>query len=418
LSAALALLFVAATGFWQGTLEREGAPLEVEVAIAERGGALEGRFSSAQLRAVNVPLSKVAFDSPHLSWQLVGDRTTMAVDATISNEAMTGTFKDGAAMGVVKLRRAAESRFPARSEEVTFEGAGGTKLAGSILWPPGKGPFPGVVFLHGSGGEGRWASLYLAHEFARAGIAALVFDKRGVGASDGDWRTAGFEELVKDDVAAVRALRARPGIDPGRVGIHGHSQGGTIAPWVAVADPGIAFVIASAASGVSMAEAEIYSVGNSMGVPGMSPGDRALAERFVRALVATAYHGAPREELEAARRAAQGKPWMIAVPPDSSPYWSFSARIAGYDPLRYWREVRVPVLLAYGARDERVPVQPSISRITTVLRTETMYALKVFADADHGFRVRPKAGRSAWPETAVGYPSSLIDWVLRLIIRP
>jgi dipeptidyl aminopeptidase/acylaminoacyl peptidase len=388
------------------------------VAIVERGNALEGTFCAAQLRAVNIPLSKVHAGDNIIGWQLVGDSTTMVVDASVSGDALAGTFKEGPDSGVVKLRRATTSRFPARSEDVTFTGADGARLAGTILWPLGQGPFPGVVFLHGSGAEGRWASLYLAHEFARAGIAALVFDKRGVGASKGDWRTAGFEELVKDDIAAVQALRARPGIDPKRVGIHGHSQGGTITPWVAVDDPDVAFVIASAASGVTMAQAEIYSLENSIRVSTLPPEERRIARRFVRAVVASAYEGAPRDGLEAARREAQGKPWAFALPPDSSPYWSFSRRINSYDPLKYWAQVRVPVLLAYGGLDERVPVRESIARITPVLRPHANYALKVFPNADHGFRLKPKAGRFAWPQTVEGYPDSVVDWARRVVARP
>jgi pimeloyl-ACP methyl ester carboxylesterase len=403
--AALATAAVVAAGVWQGTLEREGAPLEVEVELTQRGATLEGRFSAAQLRAVHIPLSKVEFKPPRLRWQLVGDRTTMSVDATIDGDALSGTFTEGAARGSVKLRRAAASRFSARTEEISFEGADGVKLAGSILWPTGPGPFPGVVFLHGSGAEGRWASLYLAHEFARSGIAALVYDKRGVGASKGDWRTAGFEELVKDASAAVEALRARPGVKA--VGIHGHSQGGTLAPWVAASNPKVTFVIASAASGVTMAAAEIYSLDNAMKVATLPPEDRRLAERFVRALVASAYDGAPRTELEAVRREAQGKPWLIAVPDDSSPYWSFSRKIASYDPARYWRQVRVPALLVYGERDERVPMTASVSRILGSSARKPEYF--IFQDADHGLRVTPADAK--WPQNAPGYPDRLIGWV-------
>jgi alpha-beta hydrolase superfamily lysophospholipase len=133
-------------------------------------------------------------------------------------------------------------------------------LGGTIVFPVGAGPFPGIVFLHGSGAEGRWASRYLAHEFARRGVAALIYDKRGVGRSTGDWRTASFVDLVGDAVAAVEALRSQLRVASDRVGIHGHSQGGTIAPWVASKDQHVAFVVASAAGGGSMADMEILLV--------------------------------------------------------------------------------------------------------------------------------------------------------------
>ena len=79
--------------------------------------------------------------------------------------------------------------------------------------------------------------------------------------------------------------------------------------------------------------------------------------------------------------------------------------------------MRAPVLLVYGLRDERVPVQPSISRITDALRAEANYALKVFPDADHGFRVKPRPGSFSWPQTATHYPDAVVDWASRVTRR-
>lgn len=73
-------------------------------------------------------------------------------------------------------------------------------LAGRLYLPLGAGPFPAVVFTHGSGPSGRDNPRYdeEAREFVRSGIACLLYDKRGVGASTGDWRTASFEDLAGD----------------------------------------------------------------------------------------------------------------------------------------------------------------------------------------------------------------------------
>src|SRR5262249_4697610 len=152
--------------------------------------------------------------------------------------------------------------------------------------------------------------------------------KRGVGRSTGDWQTAGFAELVADAAAGVETLRARSDIAPDRVGIYGHSQGGSIAPWVASADPRVAFVVASAATGVPMAALETYSLENSLGVSRMPAGEKDLAERFVQAVVATAYDGAPRAELDRVAAEARGHPWSFDPPPPADHYWSFSRSIA------------------------------------------------------------------------------------------
>ena len=261
---------------------------------------------------VGIPFQNVRFEGSALSWALVGDATTTTFEGTVQGDALAGRFREGDATGTFRLTRGTTAATALAEEEITFAN-GPVTLSGTVIYPPGQGPFPAVVFLHGSGPEGRWASRYLANEFARRGVAALVYDKRGVGKSTGDWQKAGFEELVTDASAAIEALRGRPRIAPARVGIHGHSQGGTIAPWVATANPHVAFVVASAAPGLSMAETEIYSVSNVVRVGALPEAERKLADRFVRAVVATAFEGAPREEMEAAWREVRDRPWAFAA---------------------------------------------------------------------------------------------------------
>ncbi len=402
-------------GAWVGQWEREGSILEVEVVFARTDSGYAGSFSSAQLRVLGVPFREIRFEAPNLSWKLVGDSTTTTFEGTVTGETLTGRFREGEAVGTFRLTRGAAAS-PLDQEDVTFTN-GPVSLSGTVIYPAGPGPFPGVVFLHGSGAEGRWASRFLASEFARHGVAALIYDKRGVGSSTGDWRTAGFAELVGDASAAVEALRARPRIAPDRVGIHGHSQGGTIAPWVASENSHVAFVVASSAPGLSMADTEIYSVSNNLRVRDMAEPERQLAERYVRAIVATAFEGAPRAKLEAVWQQVRDRPWAFSPPPESAFYWSFSRRIASYDPATYWRRVTVPALLVYGEADERVPPRASAARIADAYLGSRGPRLQVmfFPGGDHTFRLPARAaGRFEWPTTVPGYPDHVIEWVLQV----
>jgi len=337
-------------------------------------------------------------------------------EGTIQGDTLAWRFQEGDAIGTFRLTRETRAVVSIQEEEVTFEN-GPVTLGGTVIYPAGTGPFPGIVFLHGSGAEGRWASRYLANALAQRGIAALIYDKRGVGISTADWREAGFAELVADAAAAVEALRSRPQIAPDRVGIHGHSQGGTIAPWVASEHPHIAFVVASAAAGMSMAEMEIYSVGNEVRVRSMVAAERQLAERYIRAIVATAYDRAPRAAVESAWREVRDRAWAFPPPPESDFYWSFSRRIASYDPLDFWRRVSAPALLVYGEGDERVPPRASAARIAETYLGSRGSRLDVvlFPDADHTFRLPPSAPEKfQWPRTVPGYPDRVIEWILQV----
>jgi pimeloyl-ACP methyl ester carboxylesterase len=163
-----------------------------------------------------------------------------------------------------------------------------------------------------------------------------------------------------------------------------------------------------------MAELETYSLGHAMGIHGLTATERPLAERYVRALVATAYEGASRSELEAVWETVRDEPWAFAPPPVSDPYWQFSRRIATYNPLDFWRRLATPALLLYGEDDERVPARRSAARIAETYKGPRLDVI-FFPLADHNYRLRQDAeGKFAWPRTAPGFPDRMIEWVLEV----
>jgi dipeptidyl aminopeptidase/acylaminoacyl peptidase len=404
-------------GTWVGQWERDGSILEVQVTFSRTASGYEGSFTSEQLRVVRIPFRRIHYEEPKVSWELVGDRTTAIFDGSVQADTLVGRFRDGDAVGTFRLTRGTSVADSFVEEEIAFAN-GAVGLSGTVILPSGAGPFPGIVFLHGSGAEGRWASRYLANAFVRHGVAALVYDKRGVGTSTGDWRAAGFAELVGDAGAAIEALRSRPRIDPDRVGVHGHSQGGTIVPAVAAANHHVSFLVASAAAGMSMAETEIYSLANAVGLHGLPEAEKRLAEAYIHAVVDVAYKGAPRSLVEKTWRDFRDRPWIFPLPTESDSYWSFSRRIASYDPLASWRQVSCPVLLVYGEEDQRVPPRASAAKIADAYLGSHGSRLDVviFPGADHTFRLPPDSPKTfQWPRTVPGYPDRVIEWALQVL---
>ncbi len=134
-------------------------------------------------------------------------------------------------------------------EEFTFVNDDVT-LAGSLYFPPGKGPHPAVVMVHGSGratrtGAGTWPFFLLDR-----GFAVLAYDKRGQGKSGGRYTLAGgghdnmphMKRRSTDIMAAVQALKRRSDIDGAQIGLMGGSQAGWVIPMVAEAGD-VAFTI-------------------------------------------------------------------------------------------------------------------------------------------------------------------------------
>ena len=149
--------------------------------------------------------------------------------------------------------------FPYESREVEIENAvQGVTLAGTLVVPEGDGPFPCAIFITGSGMQDRDETLFghkpflvLADHLARQGIASLRCDDRGVGGStEGDVAEPDSVDLATDTAAMVEWVVGQEGIDPARVGLIGHSEGGLIGPMVAAEDGRVSFLVMLAGPGV------------------------------------------------------------------------------------------------------------------------------------------------------------------------
>jgi pimeloyl-ACP methyl ester carboxylesterase len=134
-------------------------------------------------------------------------------------------------------------------------------LAGTLHRPDGE-PRAILLMVPGSGPSDRDNDVYfpaIRAGLLERGIAAASFDKRGVGESTGDWRDTDAAQQASDVAAQLACLRATPGVDPGRLGLFGHSQGGWVVLEAAAADPSVAFVVTNSGPGVTMAHQERFA---------------------------------------------------------------------------------------------------------------------------------------------------------------
>src|SRR5262245_835144 len=174
--------------------------------------------------ALDIPASRFAMDAGRVHFELVGDETTLVFEGTVAAQSIRGNWNEPGRSGEFHLTSTPDSQTQLRKEDVFFQN-GDVRLAATLLFPSANGRVPAMVFVQGSGPETRSASRFLAQYFVSRGIAALIYDKRGAGASTGDWRHSSFEDLAGDTDAAVDYLKKRPEIDSSRVGIFGSSQG-------------------------------------------------------------------------------------------------------------------------------------------------------------------------------------------------
>src|SRR5512137_282753 len=236
-------------GSWEGALEVGAIKLRIGVAItAQPGGGLSATMDSPDQGAFGMPLNDVAFADGVLRFALRRANGSFEGRLSASGTEITGTWTQGMPLPLVlkkveKLTRPSRPQepkppFPYRSEHVSITNAAGQAvLDGTLTLPEGAGPFPAVILITGSGPQNRDEEIFghkpflvLADHLSRRGIAVLRYDDRGVGKSTGNLATATSEDLAGDAWAAWQMLSARPEIDPKRIGLLGHSEGGLIAP--------------------------------------------------------------------------------------------------------------------------------------------------------------------------------------------
>ena len=125
----------------------------------------------------------------------------------------------------------------------------GIRLAGVLTLPPDSGQHPGVVLCHGFTGIKELILPYYAHRFVEAGFAALAFDYRGFGESDGPRGRLIPLEQVNDIRNAITFMEAQPEVDANRIGIWGTSFGGAHVPYVAGIDERVKAAVAQVGFG-------------------------------------------------------------------------------------------------------------------------------------------------------------------------
>ncbi len=327
---------------------------------------------------------------------------------------MTGTFV---------LKRNVATPPPYKEEEVRFRN-GDISLEGTLILPLSLGPHPAIVFTHGSGQVNREALRFMTDFFARHNIAGLIYDKRGAGASTGDWRVASFEDLAEDALAAIRLLKRRADISPKQIGLWGLSQPGWINPLAASRSKDVGFVIVVSGACTTPEYQEIKRVERTLRADGFSEDEIREAVELMKLKFKFARSGIGWKAYKAAREGAENKRWFdrggresgfVAAPASKESWsWHFWRRIDDFDPVPVWKKVQCPVLAIYGESDTITPVPESVRNLQGALKDagHTDYKIKVFPQADHGIYVWPKRGEPRhWPRFADGYLEFMANWL-------
>jgi fermentation-respiration switch protein FrsA (DUF1100 family) len=241
--------------------------------------------------------------------------------------------------------------------------SGGTRCAAWLYRPEGSGPHPCVVMAHGFSGVRENRLDAYAARFAQAGLAALVFDYRHFGASDGEPRQLlSIARQLEDWRAAMAHARSLEGIDAKRIALWGSSFSGGHVVATAAGDRDVAAVVSQApfTDGITALRANTLAQSARFTVAGLRDAVSVLLGRAPHYLAAVGPPGTL-----AVMTAPEAEPGFRAIDPPGSTWVNrVTARVmltvAGYRPYRKFGKLRMPVLVQTCDEDATTPPGPAV----------------------------------------------------------
>ncbi len=396
-------------GSWTGSLSLPGASLRIVFHIKEvAAGSYTAIMDSPDQGARGIAVSRVVWnnDSLQLDVSSIGGSYTGRLNT--DSLLFTGHWRQAGQRFPLNLNIAPKrpqtpkKPFPYREEEVTYTGkAAGVQLAATLTLPGGKGPFPAVLLITGSGPQNRNGELMghepflvLADYLTRRGIAVLRADDRGVGRSTGDFGRATTRDFAGDALAGVNFLKARPEINPKQIGLIGQSEGGLIAPMVGAESRDVAFLVLMAGPGLPGDQLLRQQARDIMKAGGSSEGairqtldlqakmfsvlkqeqDPGQAEQKMQAVVKEAARQMTAEEKSQSgfnEAAAMGQ-----IRQFTSPWFRY---FISHDPVPVLKKIKVPVLAVNGEKDLQVDAGENLAAIRKALQEGGNKKVKVKA---------------------------------------
>lgn len=312
-------------------------------------------------------------------------------------------------------------------EDVRVPSEPGVVLAGRLRLPGqhGKGPFPVVLLLAGSGPSGRGVFPLLEQRLLADGIATFDYDKRGVGDSTGTLIDT-LEQVEQDAIAAVAYLRSRPEILTNRIAIAGLSQGAIVGPTLAATDRDVAAVVMMAGIAGSRQEVVFDQMAHQLAAAGIGKEASARMIAATRTFLDAKDANRPAAEVTAARQALADALAAGGLSPDEvkaglanldSP-----VAVSGYrlDASGTLAKVRAPVLALYAEKDDIVPTPTSLPAAKAALRNNPDATVIEIPNTNHGFQQFQGeiAGKPQWTgpvASAPGVADLICRWLdLRL----
>ena len=355
-------------GSWSGKLKVGAMSLTIVLHLDQVDGNVKVSLDSPDQGAKGIPASKGYLSDDSVAVKIVSLGATYRarlkdgkLDGTFSQSGMSIPLEMSKGIAEVKRPQMPKAPYPYETEEVTFRNeADGATLSGTLTWPVGynKNQKPVMVlFVSGSGQQNRDEEvmnhkpfLVIADYLARQGIATLRYDDRATGKSvGGDVKNATTADFSRDALAGIDFLRSKKAFS--KVGILGHSEGGSIA-FMLGSQKKVDFIVSLAGPTVK--------------------GDTLLAAQSNRILSLSGQPATMTVEKYRQTVATMNQPWLN---------W-----FNDYDPTNDIRQIRCPIFALNGDRDCQVISTLCLPALRRLLQPSKKHLIKEYPSLNHLFQ--------------------------------
>jgi uncharacterized protein len=433
-------------GVWQGALEANGMRLRLQLHVSHDDQKhLVAALDSPDQGVTGLPATKVSQKEAVIHFEIpvvngVYEGTLNAAKSTISGgwtqNGVTRELKFQRSDQLLALVRPQNpvKPYPYREEELAFPNTQAKiSLDGTLTLPSGQGPFPAAILIGGSGPHDRDETiaghrpfLVIADHLTRKGIAVLRFDKRGIGKSTGAYAQATSEDFAGDVQAALSYLKSRKEIDPKRIGLIGHSEGGLIAPMVAARSKEVAWIILLAAPGLKGEDTLLLQSELILRAAGVNDEQIAKARELNKQVYALVRQEGDPATLQTKLNQLVESSGMGAalLPADlqsqvrlmTSPWFRF---FLDYDPVPVLHKTLCPVLALNGEKDLQIAPKENLEQIRKAFQQggNKDFQTAELPGLNHLFQHAPTGSPTEYggiEETiAPEALNSISDWVLK-----
>jgi len=438
-------------GSWQGILIAEGdSQIVVFDILNSPNFSCNVSFPWIGMEKINA--SKAIFKNDSILIKVNQPNFSFKGALDINHTSIRGQFKQGKSYPLTVFKTDKPDRinrpqtplppFNYSIEEVTFYNKKGkVGLSGTLTVPKGKGPFPAVVLITGSGPQNRDEEilkhkpfLVLADYLTSNGIAVLRYDDRGVGKSTGKFSDATTFDFATDADAAFSYLYKDPRINTNNIGLIGHSEGGLIAQIVANKDKKVQFIILMAGTGVdgkSIMLEQYRLILKTAAIPDsiiaplvdlnrqafdivLSSKSNVLAATEIRNVTESTIHKLG--EATATKYNLTKATAEVLIVQLLTPWMKEFLRI---NPAKYIHKLKIPILALSGTLDLQVPEKQNIFAIQNGInkKNKKNLSIVVFPNLNHLFQTALTGSPSEYARIEETINREVLASILNFIIH-